>query len=127
MTPNQSFQSCGTGDLVACRPPLLVMLLLIALFTGCGKNTSTVHNDEGEPAAAKAPIVSLLKMNDPSAKDQLVRGVYGLESGSWRWTGGNFTVLLKTPPGAAQKGATLTLSLVASDAVLKEVHSQSLS
>ena len=44
----------------------------------------------------------------------------------WRWTAGNFTIVLKTPPGAAQKGAALTLNLSAADAVLKEVHSQNL-
>jgi len=111
------------------RHLLTVTLLLpaILLTSACsGKNGRTaVQNDEGEPAA-KAPIVSLLKMNDPAAKDQLLRGVYGLESGTWRWTGGNFAVVLKTPPGASDKGATLTLNLVVSDAVLKQVHSQSL-
>ena len=66
------------------------------------------------------------KMSDPSAKEQLAKGFYALESGAWRWTAGNFSAVLKTPPGAAQKGATLTLALVVSDAVLKQVHSQSL-
>src|ERR1700679_583568 len=73
------------------RPALLKLTLLavLSLAVGCsGKNgrTAAVQNDEGEPAAAKGPIVSLLKMNDPAAKDQLVRGVYALESGAWRWT-----------------------------------------
>ncbi len=104
-----------------------MLFTLLSLLTACGgKNGRTaVQNDEGEPAA-KAPIVSLLKMNDPAAKDQLLRGVYGLESGTWRWTGGNFAIVLKTPPGASEKGATLTLNLVVSDAVLSQVHSQSL-
>lgn len=113
--------------------PLLRATVSVALFatliaTGCGgKNGRTaVQNDEGEPTAAKAPMVSVLKMNDPAAKDQLARGVYGLESGAWRWTAGNFTVVLKTPPGASEKGATVTLALVVSDTVLKQVHSQSL-
>jgi hypothetical protein len=65
-------------------------------------------------------------MSDPSAKEQLAKGFFGLEAGAWRWTAGNFSVVLKTPPGSAQKGATLTLGLVASDAVLKQVHSQTL-
>src|ERR1700742_2070670 len=107
---------------------LLAALTLpaILLLTACGGNT-TVKNDEGTPApAANAPIVSALKMNDPSAKQQLAKGFYALESNSWRWTAGNFTAVLKTPPGAAQKGATRTLNLVASDTILKQVHSQSL-
>lgn len=97
----------------------------ILLITACGSN-NTVKNDEGTPApAANAPIVASLKMTDPSAKQQLTKGFYAPES-TWRWTAGNFTTVLKVPPGAAQKGAALTLNLVASDTILKQVHSQSL-
>ena len=107
---------------------IALALSAILLGAGCsGKYSRTaVQNDEGEPAAAKAVLVSSLKMSDPSAKEQLAKGFYALESGAWRWTAGNFSAVLKTPPGAAQKGATLTLALVVSDAVLKQVHSQSL-
>lgn len=102
-------------------------LLAISLNVACsGKHSTAVQNDEGEPVV-KAPLVSVLKMNDPSAKEQLTKGFYQLEAGSWRWAAGDFSVTLKTPPGAAQKGATLTLALTVSDAVLKQVHSQTLS
>ena len=101
-------------------------LLAISLNLACsGKHSAAVQNDEGEPVA-KAPLVSVLKMSDPSAKDQLAKGFYQLEANAWRWAAGSFSVVLKTPPGAAQKGATLTLALTVSDAVLKQVHSQSL-
>jgi hypothetical protein len=107
-------------------PIAATLFLAISLNLACsGKHSTTVQNDEGEPAA-KAPIVSMLKMSDPSAKVQLAKGFYPLEAGAWRWTAGNFSVTLKTPPGAAQKGATLTLALTVSDAVLKQVHSQTL-
>jgi hypothetical protein len=101
-------------------------LLAISLNLACsGKHSTAVQNDEGEPVV-KAPIVSALKMGDPSAKDQLAKGFYPLEAGAWRWTAGNFSVTLKTPPGAAQKGATLTVALSVSDIVLKQFHSQTL-
>jgi hypothetical protein len=100
-------------------------LLALSLNLACSGKHSTVQNDEGAPAA-NAPIVSTLKMSDPSAKDQLVKGFYALEAGTWRWTAGNFSVTLKTPPGAAQKGATLTLVLSVSDVALKQFHSQTL-
>jgi hypothetical protein len=106
---------------------LAVIIPGILLTSGCGKNGATsVKNDEGEPAPAKAPLVSSLKMNDPNAKQQLASGFSTLEAGAWRWTAGNFSVLLKTPPGAAEKGATVTLNLSVSDAILKQVHSQTL-
>jgi hypothetical protein len=101
-------------------------LFALSLNLACsGKHGTTVQNDEGEPTA-KAPIVSTLKMSDPSAKDQLAKGFYPLEANAWRWTAGNFSVILKTPLGAAQKGATLTLALTVSDIVLKQMHSQTL-
>jgi hypothetical protein len=98
----------------------------LSLNLACsGKHSTTVQNDEGAPAGPP-PIVSALKMSDPSAKDQLTKGFYGLEANAWRWTAGSFSVNLKTPPGAPQKGATLTLVLTVSDAVLKQSHSQTL-
>ena len=105
---------------------LAATLFALSLNLACsGKHGSTVQNDEGEPVV-KAPIVSALKMSDPSAKEQLAKGFYQLEAGAWRWAAGNFSVTLKTPPGAAQKGATLTLALSVSDAALKQFHSQTL-
>ena len=104
-----------------------VLCALALLASGCSKKANqAAQKDEGEPAASTA-LVSSLKMNAPTAKEQLTKGFFQLESGTWRWTAGNFTITLKTPPGAAQKGATLTLNLVASASVLKQVHSQSLS
>jgi len=114
-------------------PPFVRKYLVIAavalpaiLLAGCsGKHSNPeVQNDEGD--GGKAPLVATLKMADPSAKAQLAKGFYQLEANAWRWTAGDFSVVLKTPPGAAQKGATLTLTLSASDAVLKQVHSQTL-
>ncbi len=84
--------------------------LSLALTMACnGKHATTIQNDEGPPAGANAPLVSSLNMSGASAKDQLISGFWGLENGAWRWTAGKFSVTLKTPLGAAQKGATLTL------------------
>jgi hypothetical protein len=109
----QKFQSRGFTLLCA----------LALLISACGKKTAP--NGEAE-SAPDAPLVSSFKMNAPGAKKQLTKGVYQLESGAWRWTAGNFTLTFKTPPGAAQKGAILTLNLVISGAVLEQLHSQSL-
>src|SRR5580704_16770404 len=104
MNPNfQTLQS--RRRLIAAATAVLCAALVI---TSCGKNTPTVQNED--PAAAKAPMLSILKMNDPSGNRQLSRGIYIPKSAMWRWTGGNFEGVLKTPPGAAQKGATLTLA-----------------
>ena len=104
---------------------LAALIPAVLLTSGCsGKHGTAVQNDEGPKAAL--PLVSSLKMNAPAAPAQLLKGFWAVESGSWRWTAGNFSVVLKTPPGASEKGGALMLAMVVSDAVLKQVHSQSL-
>ena len=51
---------------------------------------------------------------------QLIDGFHGLE-GEWRWTLSRFTVALRTPPGASEKGAVLTLHFVMPEVLLKAV------
>jgi hypothetical protein len=61
---------------------------------------------------------SIIRMSDLHTEKQLIHGFYDLEAGAWRWTAKEFTVSLKTPEGAAQKGAVLTLQgTVTPDAV----------
>ena len=52
---------------------------------------------------------STIRMADVSSSSQLIRGFHDLENKAWRWTAGKFTVALRTPPGANQKGAWLVL------------------
>jgi hypothetical protein len=103
------------------------ILTALLVTAGCrGQHGRTaVQNDEGPPVTTAA-IASSLRVSDPGAPAQLVKGFSTLEAGSWRWTAGHFSVLLKTPPGAAEKGGTLSFALVVSDAVLKQVQSQTL-
>jgi len=67
-----------------------------------------------DPAAVSSageslPLISVVKVNDPAASAQLVRGFHQLEGNTWRWTMRKFTVALKPPPGSAQTGARLSL------------------
>ena len=75
----------------------------------------------------KEPLLSVLVMDDPRADAQLPRGFYPPEGGSWRWTAGKFSVILRPPPGAAQYGARLELKLNLPDAVLKQAGAPTLS
>ena len=102
--------------------------LLFLALTGCGANESTPAPAAAPAASVKPPKVALLsklRVDDPSAPTQLAKGFYGLET-SWRWTAAHFSVILKTPPGAAASGATLTFSFAISGEVLKQVHAQTL-
>jgi hypothetical protein len=45
----------------------------------------------------RKPTLTDLPMNAPAADQQIVSGVYQLESGQWRWMSQTATILLKPP------------------------------
>lgn len=70
-----------------------------------------------EPTIEDSPaLATALRVNDAAKSDQLLRGFYGLQSGTWRWTAPQFAVALGTPAGAGQHGARLSLDLDLPDA-----------
>lgn len=75
--------------------------------------------DSGEP-------VSLLNVADPRAGFQLTKGFWTVEGGAWRWTMKNFTVMLRPPAGAAQKGSTLELKFTIPDVMFNRVGAMTL-
>jgi hypothetical protein len=109
------------------RRALLIPFLLLALTAAAcrGKHSRTVvQNEEAEGGPR---IASSLKMGDPSATAQLLRGFHSLEGdGAWRWTAGTFAVLLRPPLGAAQHGATLSFSFSAPELVIQKLQSVTL-
>ncbi len=70
-----------------------------------------------EPAAP----ASVVRIADPSTSEQLLRGFYGRENGSWRWTAPKFTVALGVPPSAPKLGAALALDFTLPDASVREL------
>jgi hypothetical protein len=78
------------------RVPVWAIVLSLAL-TGCQKKN--------------IPLLSDLKMSDPSGEKQLLAGFYGIEAGQWRWTKRRFAVVLRPPRDADKNGATLTIKL----------------
>ncbi len=81
----------------------------------------------GSGSEAPYQMQSGLRTSDPRAQMQLVDGFYGVEHGAWRWTKQRFSVVLRPPAGAAQKGAALTLRLTVPDAVISKLQSVTLS
>jgi hypothetical protein len=57
---------------------------------------------------------------------QLLKGFHAVEQNAWRWTMGTFSVTLKLPVGAKEKGATLSLKFSLPDAVISHVKSTTL-
>ena len=103
----------------------LACLLLLSLGACRGRHSRTeVKNEEPEPGPR---FVSALKMADQAAATQLLKGFYGVEGGAWRWTAGEFHVLLRPPLAAAQKGAVLTLAFSIPDVLIQKLGAVSLS
>lgn len=89
-----------------------LLLVLAAAIAGlsCKAQRSRVTVQNEEPPDTGQHLAATVAMNDPKTSAQLVSGFYGVENNAWRWTSGNFSVLLRTPPGAAKDGATLTFN-----------------
>jgi hypothetical protein len=107
-----------------CRQRRAVLLTALALLAGC-KSKAPVKVQQ---AAEEGPrIASMVHTGDPKSEGQLVNGFYGIEQNSWRWTGRKFAVVLRPPPGASQKGATLNVQLAIPDPVINQLKAVSLS
>ena len=98
----------------------------ILLAGGCkGKHSRTVVQNEEQPETGPK-MASSVKMGDAAATTQLLRGCYGLEGGSGRWTAGAFAVLLRPPLTAAQKGATLQFAFSIPDVLIQKLNAVTL-
>jgi hypothetical protein len=92
------------------RLSLAVVLLMAASvlsLAGC-KRTKKAETPAPEPAVV---LLSVVSVADPAGTVQLASGFFELESNTWRWTAPKFTVVLRPPEGAAEKGAQLELHL----------------
>jgi hypothetical protein len=100
-----------------------VMALLVLAPAGCKRKKKTRAVED----ANDGQLVSILNAADPRAAVQLTRGFHSIENDSWRWTAKDFSVTLRRPTGAEQKGATLEVKLTVPDAVFSRVGPQTLS
>jgi len=99
---------------------MIAALLLAVSGMACkGKhNRVTVQNEEQDTGPRMASVV---RMNDSKASVQLLKGFHSVENDSWRWTEGKFSVLLRTPLAAAQRGASLTLAFTVPDLIIQKL------
>src|SRR3954468_21000808 len=85
----------------------LALLALVLAPMGCKRKKVRVGaTDEETPK-----MQSVLHMGDTRIEPQLIKGFHGIEAAAWRWTKKQFTVALRPPFGASQKGAKLTVKL----------------
>jgi hypothetical protein len=96
----------------------------VMLLSGCKPKKPVAVQMTEEPSAG---ISSVVHVADPKTSAQMIKGFHDLEHNSWRWTMGQFAVTLRTPAGAAQKGAKLTLKFSAPDPLIERLKSVTLS
>ena len=101
----------------------LLAALALATF-GC-KQTKKVQVQQTVEESPK--MGSMIRMGDPKQETQLVTGFYGIEGNAWRWAAKQFTVALRPPFGASQRGGTLQLNLTVPGVVIDKLKNISLS
>lgn len=102
---------------------LFLIALLVAGVGGCKrKKKPQATVEEGQVG-----LLTMVHAADPRGEVQLVRGFHAVEQNAWRWTAGSFSVTLKPPAGAAQKGAVLQFKFVVPDVVINKVGAVTLS
>ena len=97
--------------------PILVTALALAPL-GC-KRAKKVKVQQTEEEAPR--LASIVHTSDPKAASQLASGFYDVENNSWRWTQQNFSVVLRPPASAAQRGATLNFKFAVPEVVISKL------
>ena len=100
-------------------------LLIIALGTAACRRKETVKVEQTDEEGPR--MASLVHTGDPKSETQLVNGFYGIEQNAWRWVAPRFSVVLRPPAGAAQRGATLNVEVAIPDPVIAQLKTISLS
>jgi len=96
---------------------------LILAPAGCKRKRKQQAQSE-EPLNG---LATMLHTADPRVAPQLVKGFHPVEQNSWRWTMGRFSVVLKPPAGAAQKGAVLQFRFTIPDVIINQLKAVTLS
>ncbi|HEY1340476.1 MAG TPA: hypothetical protein VGF59_23350 [Bryobacteraceae bacterium] len=97
--------------------PAAAVAALVLAPAGC-KSRHRIQTDEG----GAQRMVSTIHMGDPRVAPQLVSGFHGIEAAAWRWTARKFSVTLKPPTGASQRGATLVVGMTVPPVTIEKLH-----
>src|ERR1700733_10426528 len=101
---------------VGSRRRLIACLgLVLGAGTGCADTrhrTAPAEMISNKDAAQIQPVVHShsFAMHDIDATRQLAAGIYAVEDNKWRWTAGDFSIVLATPRMAAAHGANLVFA-----------------
>jgi len=85
---------------------------LLWLALACSRRPETPATIE--PSQQDAAVI---RTADAQAAGQLLAGFHQIEQDAWRWTAHEFSVRLRTPAGAATRGALLSVQFALPEAV----------
>jgi hypothetical protein len=108
---------CARRTVIRLCLPVLAAALVLAP-AGC-KRSKKVKVQQTEEEAPR--LASIVHTSDPKTASQLASGFYDVENNSWRWTQRAFSVVLRPPAGAAQRGATLTFKFAVPEVVIAKL------
>jgi hypothetical protein len=114
-------------------PSIWCGCLLLVATTGCGdlmlrRRAPQPEMISNEDVAQIQPVVhsQSFRMRNADATRQLAAGIYSVENSQWRWTAGEFSMVLATPRGASTRGAHLVFDFHIPDAIMRRTGSLTL-
>jgi hypothetical protein len=99
--------------------------ILLAASVAAGCNRGRFQGETIEESGSG--IASVVHTADPATATQLIRGFHDIEQNAWRWTKATFSVALRPPAGASQKGAVLALRFSLPEQVIERLASVAVS
>jgi hypothetical protein len=99
----------------------LLAIAFLAGAPGCKRKPKKVQVEATEET--NTSLATMVHVADPRASVQLVKGFHDVEQNAWRWTMQKFSVTLRPPAGAAQRGALLRVQFAVPDPVLAKLKS----
>jgi hypothetical protein len=96
---------------------LIAVLALMLGGAACRGKHSVVAVQNEEYTTPR--MASTVRANDAKLGLQLLSGFFPIEGSAWRWTAGKFSVMLRTPDGAAQRGGTVSFDFTIPDVVIQ--------
>lgn len=113
----------STIALMEIRPAIPLRLIGLESHSGysdvsrgmwpVGMSAGVIDRVRADLVLDRHPTREFLPMNAPEAADQLVSGVYQLESGAYRWMSGRAIIILKAPEKPLPLAVTFTIPAVA--------------
>lgn len=101
------------------------LCILAGAGTGCGdiarRSQSQPETISNADVAQYQPVVhsASFAMRNVDTAGQLAGGIYAVEGNAWRWTAGDFGIVLAAPRGTSSKDAHLAFAFSIPDVIIR--------